>query len=502
MAATVERAALAPDLTISRVVTGLWQVADMEREGPLDVASAADAMAPYVRAGLTTFDMADHYGSAEDIAGCFHERAPGGEGAELLTKWVPRPGPLGQGDVRRAVETSLARLRSERIDLLQLHAWSYADPSWLDALFWLQELREEGVIRHLGVTNFDAAHLLVALRSGIRVVSDQVCLSLLDARPLGRLAPLCVSEGVALLAYGTLAGGFLGERWLGAPEPPRDALATWSEMKYMRFIEAAGGWRAFQALLATVERVARRHGVSVANVASRWALEQPGVAGVIVGARLGRSEHVADNLRVFAFSLDEEDRSELDEARALLSPIPGEPGDEYRRPPFLTASGDLSHHLDALPPPYETRLGTDGRTRALSGTRWEEVAGFSRAVRAGDRVWVSGTTATHRDRPVGGDDPAAQLHFAVDKVEGALRSLGSRLEDVVRTRVFVRDVRDWEAVARAHGERFGAVGPANTLVQAGLVGDEYRVEVEAEAVVGSEGADPGGLPPDPPQPPR
>jgi enamine deaminase RidA (YjgF/YER057c/UK114 family) len=84
---------------------------------------------------------------------------------------------------------------------------------------------------------------------------------------------------------------------------------------------------------------------------------------------------------------------------------------------------------------------------------------------------------------VGGSDPAAQAHFCIDKIEGALRSLGARLEDVVRTRVFIRHADDWEPVSRAHGQRFGHVQPANTLVQAGLIGDGYLVEMEAEAVV-------------------
>jgi enamine deaminase RidA (YjgF/YER057c/UK114 family) len=120
---------------------------------------------------------------------------------------------------------------------------------------------------------------------------------------------------------------------------------------------------------------------------------------------------------------------------------------------------------------------------ALSGTSWEQIAGFARAVRRGDRIWVSGTTATHGDRPIGGADPAAQTHFVIDKIEGALNALGARLDDVVRTRVLVRNLTDWEPVARAHGERFRHILPANTLVQAGLVGDEYLVEMEAEAVV-------------------
>ena len=154
-----------------------------------------------------------------------------------------------------------------------------------------------------------------------------------------------------------------------------------------------------------------------------------------------------------------------------------------RKPPFLTASGDLSHHLDSIPPPYKTLYAPNGKSRVLSGTVWEEIAGFSRAVRKGDRILVSGTTATHGERIIGGTDIAAQAHFVIDKIEGAIQSLGGRLEDVVRTRIFLRDRKDWEPVARVHGERFHDIQPANTLVQAPLVRDEYLVEMEAEASV-------------------
>ena len=164
--------------------------------------------------------------------------------------------------------------------------------------------------------------------------------------------------------------------------------------------------------------------------------------------------------------------------------IPGDCGDEYRRAPFLTASGDLSHHVDSFPPTYEATRSADGRSRVLSGTSWEEIAGFSRAVRVGDRILVSGTTATHGDRAIGGADPAAQTHFVIDKIAGALQSLGGRLEDVVRTRVYIQRQEDWESVARVHGERFRDILPANTLVQATIIGDEYLVEMEAEAIVG------------------
>lgn len=479
----VERIALAPDLSIARVLTGLWQVADLERDGrALDLDAAADAMAPYAAAGFTTFDMADHYGSAEEIVGRFHSRT-GAPKVELLTKWVPAPGPLTRDDVRAAVQRACTRMRLERLPLLQFHAWSYADPAWIDAMFWLDELRQEGLIGHLGLTNTDTAHLRLMVESGIPIVTNQVCYSLLDQRAAGALAEYCVAKGVKLLAFGTLAGGFLSERWLGKPEPNWDALETWSQMKYGRFIRETGGWATFQSLLRVLEGVAKRRGASVANVACRAILDAPAVAGVIVGARLGTSAHIEDNARLAALRLTRDDHAEIRAALATLRPIPGDCGDEYRKPPFLTASGDLSHHLESFPAPFRVEERADGSRRAFSDTPWEPIAGYARAVRVGDRILVSGTTATHRDRLMGGADAAAQTHYAIDKIEGALQSLGGTLEDVVRTRIFVRNAADWEAVSRAHGARFGSIQPANTLVSAALIGDEYLVEIEAEAVL-------------------
>lgn len=477
----VQRFDLAPGFSASRVVTGLWQIADMERDGrTVDPERAADAMARYVAVGLTTFDMADHYGSAEDIAG--HYRARFGGRAQMLTKWVPKPGPVSRGEIRAAVERALTRLRADTVDLLQFHAWNYADPSWLETLFELQELKREGLIAHLGLTNVDAAHLNMVLASGIDVVSNQVSYSLLDRRAAYALAPLCLSRGIHLLAYGTVAGGWLSDRWLGADEPDWEQSGTWSQMKYGRFIRVAGGWEAFQRVLRAAAAVAARHAVSIAAVASRYVLDQPAVGAVIVGARLGERDHIAETTRLFALELTDDDRRELTAAMDLLQPIPGDCGDEYRKPPFLTAAGNLSHHLEALPAPYEV-LPIGGRRACVSGTTWEHVAGYARALRHGARISVSGTTATLGTRVIGGTDPAAQAHFAIDKIEGALQSLGASLADVVRTRVYVRHIADWEPVARAHGARFAAVRPANTLVEAALVGDEYLVEIEADAEI-------------------
>jgi aryl-alcohol dehydrogenase-like predicted oxidoreductase/enamine deaminase RidA (YjgF/YER057c/UK114 family) len=483
-----ETVRIAPDLVISRILVGLWQVADMERDGrALDLDKAAGALADYARAGFSTFDMADHYGSAELITGrCLKLLGTCSDRPVVLSKWVPEPGPMSSDILRAAVQERLDRLGVEKIDVLQLHWWQYENPGYLDAMTELQELRREGLIGHLGLTNFDTAHLRVLVKCGLPIATNQVCFSLLDRRAAGDMSAFCQEAGVKLLAFGTLGGGFLSECWLGAREPAEDEITDWSKAKYKRFIDAAGGWMAFQGLLGALARVARKHGVSIANVATRWVLEHPAVAGVIIGARLGEREHRADNLRLFDFALDDTDKAIIDAALQALAPIPGDCGDEYRKPPFLTASGDLSHHLLKLPAVYRaTEIpGRPDRRRIDTGSLWEPIAGYSRAVRTGNRILVSGTTATHgAGTVVCPGDPAGQTVYILDKIAASIMGLGGCLEDVVRTRIYVRDKRMWEDVARAHGRVFGAIRPANTLIEcSGLIGD-YDVEIEAEAEV-------------------
>lgn len=473
---------LAPGLTISRVLTGLWQIADLERNGKnLDPVLTAKFMQPYIDAGLTTFDMADHYGSAEVIAGVFNKDRK--QKAQMLTKWVPEPGKVSKETVRVNVEKALKRLQTDELDLLQYHAWSYPDPAWLDTLFELQELKKEGLIKHLGVTNFDSAHLRIALASGIEIVSNQVCYSLLDQRASGEMKAVCEQYEVKLLAFGTLAGGFLSDKWLGKPEPKVDESFTWPQMKYKRFIDEAGSWSDFQDLLQTLDAIAKKHNISIANVATKFILEQSHVAGVIVGARLGQSDHINNNIQLFNNQLDSDDENLIQKQLHNLNAIHGDCGDEYRKPPFLTASGDLSHHVKGFPKPYSTKTLKNGNEAVVSGTYWEDMAGYARAVRVGNRIRVSGTTATHGDLMIGGSDAKAQAHFVIDKIEGAIMSLGGTLKDVDRTRIFVNDVNDWEPVARAHGERFRDIQPANTLVESKLVGEGYLVEIEAEATI-------------------
>lgn len=294
----------------------------------------------YMADGFTTWDLADHYGPAEFLIGAYRQSLTAAGRAEDLsrmrafTKWVPQPGPMPKEVVDEAVERSLDRMKSDRLDLLQLHWWEYGDHRYLQALEHLAVLKQEGKIWHLGLTNFDSQRLEEICAAGIPIVSNQVQYSLIDRRAAVRMAEICQTRGVGLLTYGTLCGGLISDSYLRAREPFGTNLDTVSLRKYKPMIDAWGGWHLFQELLEALRLVADRYDVNIANVAVRYVLDQPAVAGVIVGARLGMFEHRKDNARVFALSLDGADIESIDQvlcrSNDLYKAI-GDCGDEYRR---------------------------------------------------------------------------------------------------------------------------------------------------------------------------
>jgi len=330
--------ALTPDLTICRILNGMWQVSGAH--GSINPQAAIQSMFQYLDAGFTTWDLADHYGPAEDFIGEFRRQLAANRGEAALsqvqafTKWVPRPGRMTRAIVEENINLSLQRMNVPSLDLLQFHWWEYRDPGYLDALKFLAELQQEGKIRHLALTNFDTEHLQIILDHGIPIVSNQVQYSLIDRRPAVQMAQFCQQHNICLLPYGSVCGGLLSEKYLGKREPSRFDLNTASLRKYKQMIDAWGGWSLFQQLLQVLQAIAQKHGVSLTTVAVRYVLEQPAVAGVIVGARLGLSEHLADNARVFSFSLDESDRSQIESVNSQsrnLYQIIGDCGDEYRQ---------------------------------------------------------------------------------------------------------------------------------------------------------------------------
>lgn len=380
------------------------------------------------------------------------------------------------------------------IDLLQYHAWDYTDDTYLHNLHHLKALQAQGKIAHLGLTNTDAAHLELLIDSGFNIATNQVSCSVIDRRTAkGRLTPVCMQHGVKILAYGTLLGGYLSEKWLGQPEPEDLEKLNWSLRKYLRFINAAGGWEAYQTVLQALNNIAQKHSVPIAAVATRYVLDLPAVGAVIVGSRLNEDsgKYTANNLAAFSFRLSEEDRTLIATAQESLSEIPGDCGDEYRRPPFLTASGDLSHHLEEGEQGAKIAEAVEKgfRIEYSSGSKWEPLAGYCRAVRTGSIVRISGTTANSSVpgvAAIGGLSARSQTVAVIDIIERALKKLGGSLSDLVRTRIMLRNESDCEAVSLAHGwaMKCANVRPANTLIVSGLIGDEFLVEIEAEAEVG------------------
>ncbi|WP_374375939.1 aldo/keto reductase [Tabrizicola sp.] len=312
---TVARITLRPGHEISRVIRGGWQLAG--GHGQIDRANAVEDMVAFADAGITTFDCADIYTGVEEMIGAFRADYAQRRGAEALarikvhTKLVPdltRLADVDRAYVRGIVETSIRRLRAERLDLVQFHWWDYAAPRYLDVMGWMDEMCREGLIANVSATNFDSAKTAEILASGVRLTSMQLQYSLLDARPERKMVDLARANDIWLLCYGTVAGGFLGDRWLGQREP-QEPLENRSLTKYKLIIDDFGGWDLFQALLATLRRIADRHSSDIATVASAAMLRKPGVAAVIVGAR--NRSHLARNVAISELALTAQDLAEI-----------------------------------------------------------------------------------------------------------------------------------------------------------------------------------------------
>ena len=328
---------LSSDLTICRIVNGMWQVAG--GHGQIDHELAMADMLRYHDAGFTTWDLADIYGPAEDFIGDFRRRLSKAKGKEELdkiqsfTKWVPQPSRITRSMVNSSIETSIRRMDVSSLDLLQFHWWEYNNPYYMDALKYLSDLRDKGSIKHLGLTNFDTDHLQIITDSGVPIASNQVQYSIIDRRPEVKMIPFCRKHNISLLTYGSICGGLLSERYVGKPEPSITDLNTLSLQKYKKMIDTWGNWNLFQRLLLVLDNIAKKHRASIANVATNYILSKATVAGVTIGARLGIIDHIDDNSNVFNFNLDDSDLESIDqvcENANNLYEIIGDCGEEYR----------------------------------------------------------------------------------------------------------------------------------------------------------------------------
>jgi aryl-alcohol dehydrogenase-like predicted oxidoreductase len=321
----VPRIKLADGFEISRIMKGGWHLAG--GHGAIDPAQAVRDMAEFVEAGITTFDCANIYTGVEQLIGDFRRAYPEhARRVQVFTKFVPDLADLPEVD-RRYVETvidrSLTRLGVEQLDAVQFHWWNYSIARYVETALELQRLQKAGKIARVSVTNFDVARLSEIVAAGVRVATHQLQYSLLDARPEWQMVEYCRAQGIALLCYGTVAGGWLSERWLDQPEP-QEIPTNRSLAKYKLIIDEFGGWARFQSLLGVLRKLAQKQSTDIATVATRAILDRPVVAAAIVGAI--NSAHLSSHLKIGEISLDAADRALL---AGVLEPRSGPLGDVY-----------------------------------------------------------------------------------------------------------------------------------------------------------------------------
>jgi aryl-alcohol dehydrogenase-like predicted oxidoreductase len=327
-----ERYVFSDGYSIPRVLNGCWQLSlGHSLNGPLDLQDVKKAFYDLTEKGFTAFDCADIYTGAEEFIGEFiseRKKDPNFRESDIQihTKYVPDLEYLSKVDydfTRSIIERSIQRLNKSSLDVVQFHWWDYETEGMVKTAGYLQRLKEEGLIDHVSVTNFDTEHLKILVDAGIEITSCQVQYSLFDRRVEKKLQAYCRDHDIPLICYGTLAGGFLSERYMGRKEEDI-AAETRSQVKYLQVIEDSLGWDGYQKLLEILKRIADKHHVGISQVATRFILQQEAVAAAVIGVR--NSRHVEDNERIFSFKLDEED---MDTLRGHIDRYPNLPGEPF-----------------------------------------------------------------------------------------------------------------------------------------------------------------------------
>lgn len=317
--------------TFNKVINGCWQLSSEHcLQGQLDIDDAIKGFHMLVSNGFTTFDCADIYTGVEEIIGKFvNELKASGKYTEeciqVHTKFVPDKTILpviNREYVERIVDRSLMRMHREAIDVIQFHWWDFNVSGMMNTVYELIRLQEKGKIRNLSMCNMDTERLKQMTDAGIQICSNQAQYSLFDRRPEKTLLDYSADHDIYTFAFGTLAGGFLDERYMGKEY---EAPETRSQVKYMQIIEDTLGWDGLQKLLVVLKDIASKHQVSIANVATQYILRQKSVGAVMIGTR--NSRHVESNIRTLSFDLDQQD---MDQIKSFVDQYPAPDGECYQ----------------------------------------------------------------------------------------------------------------------------------------------------------------------------
>eukprot|EP01024_Parvocaulis_polyphysoides_P043187 TRINITY_DN39416_c0_g2_i4.p1 TRINITY_DN39416_c0_g2~~TRINITY_DN39416_c0_g2_i4.p1 ORF type:complete len:238 (+),score=36.71 TRINITY_DN39416_c0_g2_i4:309-1022(+) len=226
---------------------------------------------------------------------------------------------ISQESFNRKLNTSSV----PKLDLVQFYWNDYDVDNYVSGAQYLFEAQHQGLIKNVGVTNFDVKRMYEMVENGVKIATSQVQYSLLDRRVENGMDKFCEQNNIKILPFGVLAGVFLSERYLNVPVS-QIKLDTYSKSKYASVIAQIGGWSWFQKLLNVLNIIAQKYDSSIANVACKWVLDRPSVAGIIVGAR--NANHVNDHVNVFKLKLDDQDVQSIEE---VLSEAVKPRGDIY-----------------------------------------------------------------------------------------------------------------------------------------------------------------------------
>ena len=331
---------------ISPVIKGGWQLSSGHSlNQKIENEQAIADTVSFINAGISTLDFGDIYTGVEELIGkaIATLKAEHGESArdlvQLHTKYVPNNVALenfDRSDVATIVNRSLQRLGVSQVDLVQFHWWRYEARNYLAAMEELFKLKSDGKIRHVGITNFDVERLVEMIDAGLKPASIQLQYSLLDRRPATDMTELCIQHGIGILCYGTVAGGFFSEKYLGKSEPGE--AETRSNVKYRLIIEEFGGWSLFQQLLKVLASIAKNHNTDIGTIASAWTLRQPAVKAVIVGAR--NLSHQKSNLQIPEINFSD---SELSAIAEVLAQSKGPTGPVYDLERYSEKHSSIMH---------------------------------------------------------------------------------------------------------------------------------------------------------------
>ncbi|MEM6378133.1 MAG: aldo/keto reductase [Bacteroidota bacterium] len=326
----IDRIFLQPDYSVSRIIKGGWHLAG--GHGNIDENTAIEDMRAFVEAGITTFDCADIYTGVEELIGRFLKKYKNqfdsGElpKVQVHTKYVPDYDALetlSKKETTAIIDRSLQRLGVERLDLVQFAWWDYSKGNFVETAVHLSELQAAGKIRYIGITNFNTEAIQKMLDAGVSIVSNQTQYSILDHRPERAMTAICEKHQIHYLCYGVLAGGFLSDRYLDAPDPSQP-LENRSLTKYRLIIDEFGGYEAFQEALKVLRKIANQYQVGIAEVATHYTLQKPMVAAAIIGAR--NRKHLSRLAQLASFELSSEDLAAI---AALVGQAHGPGGPVY-----------------------------------------------------------------------------------------------------------------------------------------------------------------------------